>query len=400
MTAGIKDAAHVVDAASVMGLLPARPRLLALGEPTHGEDVLLELRNDLFRQLVEQERYRTIAIESDCMMGLVVDDYVTSGTGTLDEVMERGFSHEWGAFPANRELVRWMRAYNDGRPASQQLRFAGFDGPLEITGAASPRQALTALHAYLTAWADADLLPCTADTLDRLLGADDQWTNPAAMMDPSQSVGQTPEAKQLRLLADDLVTLLYAQTPQLIAASSPDDWDRALLYGRTATGLLRYHFWMADTSPSRMTRLLALRDSMMAANLFAIAERGPALVNAHNGHLQRNKSRMRMGDLPLEWWSAGAIVSAHLGDGYAFLATALGTIRHQGVDAPPPDTIEGLLYALPEDRYVVDARRLATVLGDVTPAPRVSPWFGYSPLDPAQVASNDGIVFVKDAPPS
>ena len=400
MTTGIKDTAHAVEAATVMRLLPARPRLLALGEPTHGEDLLLDVRNELFRQLVEQEGYRTIAIESDCMMGLVVDDYVTSGTGTLDEVMERGFSHEWGAFPANRELVRWMRAYNDGRPASERLRFAGFDGPLEITGAASPRQALTALHAYLTAWADADLLPCAADTLDRLLGADDRWTNPAAMMDPSQSVGQTPEAKQLRLLADDLVTLLDAQTPQLIAASSPDDWDRARLYGRTATGLLRYHFWMADTSPSRMARLLALRDSMMAASLLAIAERGPTLVNAHNGHLQRNKSRMRMGDLPLEWWSAGAIVSAHLGDGYAFLATALGTIRHHGVDAPPPDTIEGLLYALPEDRYVVDARRLATVLGDVTPAPRVSPWFGYSPLDPAHVASNDGIVFVKDAPPS
>jgi erythromycin esterase-like protein len=400
MTAGIKDTAHAVEAATVMRLLPGRPRLLALGEPTHGEDVLLDVRNEIFRQLVEQEGYRTIAIESDCVMGLVVDDYVMSGRGTLDEVMEQGFSHEWGAFPANRELVRWMRAYNDGRPASERLRFAGFDSPLEITGAASPRQALTTLHAYLTAWADADLLPCAADTLDRLLGADDHWTNPAAMMDPSQSVGQTPEAKQLRLLADDLVTLLDAQTPQLIAASSPDDWHRARLYGRTATGLLRYHFWMADTSPSRMARLLALRDSMMAANLFAIAERGPALVHAHNGHLQRNKSRMRMGDLPLEWWSAGAIVSAHLGDGYAFLATALGTIRHHGVDAPPPDTIEGLLYALPEDRYVVDARRLATVLGDVTPAPRVSPWFGYSPLDPAQVASNDGIVFVKDTPPS
>ena len=397
MTAGITDAAHVVDPATVMGLLPAKPRLLALGEPTHGEGVLLDLRNDLFRQLVEQEGYRTIAIESDCVMGLVVDDYVTSGTGTLDEAMEHGFSHEWGAFPANRELVRWMRAYNDGRPVSQQLRFAGFDGPLEITGAASPRQALTALHAYLTAWADADLLPCAADTLDSLLGADDRWTNPAAMMDPSQSVGQTPEAKELRLLADDLVTLLDAQTPQLIAASSPDDWDRARLYGRTATGLMRYHFWMADSSPGRMARLVGLRDSMMAANLLALAERSPTLVNAHNGHLQRNKSTMRMGDLPLEWWSAGAIVSARLGEGYAFLATALGTIRHHGVETPSPDTVEGLLYALPEGRYVVDAHRLATALANVTPAARVSPWFGYSPLDPAHVASTDGIVFVKDA---
>lgn len=380
-----------------MGLLPARPRLLALGEPTHGEDVLLELRNDLFRQLVEQEGYRTITIESDCMMGLVVDDYVTSGTGILDDVMERGFSHGFGASAANRELVRWMRAYNDGRPVSQQLRFAGFDGPLEITGAASPRQAITALHAYLTAWVDADLLPCTAETLDRLLGADDRWTNPAAMMDPSQSVGQTPDAKQLRLLADDLVALLDAQTPHLIAASSREDWHRARLYGRTATGLLRYHFWMADTSPGRMARLVGLRDSMMAANLLALAERGPTLVNAHNGHLQRDKSTMRMGDLPLEWWSAGAIVSARLGEGYAFLATALGTIRHQGVDAPPPDTIEGLLYALPQQRCLVDARRLAAALADATPVPRVSPWYGYSPLDPAHLASNDGIVFVKDA---
>ncbi|MBA9005707.1 erythromycin esterase family protein [Thermomonospora cellulosilytica] len=400
MVADIKAAVHAVDAAAVMGLLPARPRLLALGEPTHGEDSLLELRNELFRQLVEQEGYRWIAIESDCVMGLVVDDYVTSGTGALDEVMERGFSHGWGASAANRELVRWMRAYNDGRPASERLRFAGFDGPLEITHAASPRQSLTALHGYLSARVDADLLPCTAETLDRLLGDDDRWTNPAAMMDPSRSVGRSAEAERLRLLADDLVALLDAQTPGLIAASSRDDWQRARLYGRTATGLLRYHFWMADTSPNRMTRLVSLRDQMMADNLLAVAEQGPVLVHAHNGHLQRHKSTMRMGGLPLEWWSAGAIVSARLGEEYAFLATALGTIRHQGVDTPPPDTVEGLLYALPEDRYVVDPRRLATALGDVRPAPRVSPWFGYSSLDPAHLAENDGIVFVKDVPQS
>ncbi len=136
-----KHTAHAVSAATLMRLLPAaRPRLLALGEPTHGEDALLDLRNGLFRQLVEQEGYRTIAIESDCMRGLVVDDYVTSGRGTLDAVMEHGFSHGWGASAANRELVRWMRAYNEGRPAPEWLRFAGFDGPLEITAAESPRQ--------------------------------------------------------------------------------------------------------------------------------------------------------------------------------------------------------------------------------------------------------------------
>ena len=52
--------------------------------------------------------------------------------------------------------------------------------------------------------------------------------------------------------------------------------------------------------------------------------------------------------------------------------------------------------ALPQQRYIIDGRRLAAALADATPAPRVSPWYGYSPLDPAHLASNDGIVFVKD----
>ncbi|MFF4451968.1 erythromycin esterase family protein [Streptomyces goshikiensis] len=400
MATDIKDAVRTVDAAAVMGLLPDRPRLLALGEPTHGEDALLGVRNELFRQFVEQEGYRTITIESDCVRGLVVDDYVTSGAGTLDEAMERGFSHAWGSLAANRELVRWMRAHNEGRPGSEQVRFAGFDGPLEISGAASPRQALTALHGYLSAEVDAGLLPCTAQTLDRLLGTDDRWTDPAAMTDPARSVGQSAEAGRLRLLADDLVALLDAQMPHLITATGRDGWDRARLYGRTATGLLRYHHWMADASPARMTRLCALRDAMMADNLLAVAALGPALVHAHNSHLQREKSTMRMWQGPVEWWSAGALVSARLGEEYAFVSTALGTIRHQGVDAPAPDTVEGHLYALPEDRCVIDAPRLAAALGGARLARRASPWFGYAPLDPAHLEDSDGLVFVKDVPRS
>ncbi|MDH6456032.1 MULTISPECIES: erythromycin esterase family protein [unclassified Streptomyces] len=398
MATDIKETAHAVDAAAVMGLLPTRPRLLALGEPTHGEDTLLELRNDLFRRLVEEEGYRTIAIESDCVRGLLVDAYVTSGTGTLDEVMEHGFSHGWGAFAGNRELVRWMRAHNDGRPAHERLRFAGFDGPLEITGAASPREALTALHDHLAARVDAHLLPCTTETLDHLLGADDRWTDPTAMTDPARSVGRSAEADRLRLLTDDLVALLEIRTPHLIEASSREEWDRACLYGRTANGLLRYHHAMADPSPARMTRLVALRDSMMAHNLLAVAARGPALVHAHNSHLQREKSAMPTWEGPVEWWSAGALVSARLGAGYAFVPTALGTLRHRGVDTPPQDTLEGLLYALPEDPCLIDARRLAAALGDTPPAPRVSPWFGYAPFDPAHLADSDGLVFVKDVP--
>ncbi|WP_259453087.1 erythromycin esterase family protein [Streptomyces ginkgonis] len=398
MPMDLSDVTHPLRAAAVLRLFPARPHLLALGEPTHGEDMLLDLRNRLFGQLVEEAGYRTIALESDCMAGLLVDDYVATGAGSLDEVMEHGFSHGFGSSAANRELVRWMRAHNEERPAAERLRFAGFDGPLEITGAASPRAALTALHTYLAARVDPALLPCTAGALDRLLGEDSAWTEPAAMSDPAASVGRTPQATELRLLADDLVALLDTRTPELIAATSREDWHRARLYGRTATGLLRYHFWMADTGPARMARLVAPRDRMMADNLLALAERGPALVHAHNAHLQREPSSMRMGGERLRWWSAGALLNAHMAERYAFVTTALGTIRHRGVDTPPPDTVEGLLYTLPHAHHVADAAGLAAAYGDTRPAARVSPYIGYAPLDPAHLAAQQGILFVRDLP--
>ncbi|QYC41243.1 Erythromycin esterase [Nonomuraea coxensis DSM 45129] len=398
MTTGIKDVTRPLDAASVMALLGRRPRVLAVGEPTHLEDTLLDVRNELFRQLVEQEGYRAIALESDCLMGLVVDDYVTSGVGTLDEVMERGFSHEWGALEGNRALVRWMREHNAGRPAAEQVRFTAFDSPTEITHAASPRQALMGLHGYLASHVEAALLPCAADALDRLIGADERWTEQAAMRDPSRSVGHSAEAAELRLLADDLVALLDAQTPHLLAATTPDDWDRARLYGRAAVGLLRYHARMAGTGPARMTGLVAQRDAMMAANLLAFAERRPTFVYSHNLHLTRAPGTMRMDTGPVRWWSAGGLVEARLGADYAFLATAVGTIRHRGVDTPPAVTVEGLLHALPEDHFLVDARGLAAVLGGAPPAVRESPYFGYFPLDPAHLDLIDGLVYVRDLP--
>lgn len=375
------DSARPLDGAGISAFLrslPARPALLGLGEAMHLVDELGEARNEIFRHLVEHEGYRSFAIESDCLLGLLTDAYVTTGSGTLDEVMEHGFSHGFGAAPANRELVRWMRAYNQEHGAG--LRFFGFDGPLEYW-AASPRQALTGLYDLLDG-----PLPCTRETLDALLGPDQRWSNEAAAMDPSQSIGQSADAQRLRLIADDLVALLDTQLPRLTLQHR----QLAELYARTATGLLRYHRWMTDASPARWTRLSALRDAMMAANLRAVAEHGPALVFGHNLHLQRHQSVMPLGDQELQWWSAGAITAAQLGERYAFLASALGTV---GDDSPPPDTVEGILSALPWDRCLIDGRRLARAVTE--PAARSSHDFRYVPLDPTRLDLIDGIVFLK-----
>lgn len=107
---------------------------------------------------------------------------------------------------------------------------------------------------------------------------------------------------------------------------------------------------------------------------------------------------MRMGGQRLEWWSAGAIVHSSLGEQYGFLATAFGTMRHQGVDVPPADTVEGALYAIPAETCLVDTSASGAALAATGPVRRTSPYFGYAPLDPAHLARIDGIVFMKDVP--
>ncbi|MFC6015726.1 erythromycin esterase family protein [Plantactinospora solaniradicis] len=393
MTALIGDAARPFTGGALTALLSPATRLLGLGEPTHGVDAFLELRNELLRHLVEHEGYRSITLESDCVSGLAADAYVTDGTGTLDDAMSRGFSHGFGASPANRELLRWMRAYNEHRPPHERLHFYGFDGPLEITGPASPRPALTALHDYLAAHLDLDR---SRENLDELIGSDERWTNPAALTDPTRSIGRAPEARELRLIADDLRALLTAHAPHLTSATSPDDWWRADLYARTAAGLLRYHAGMSDTTPTRIGTLLGLRDAMMADNLDAIvrreARRGPTLAFAHNLHLQRDKSHMHFAGQPQQWWSAGAIIGTRLGDQYAYAATTFGS---RGSDIPHPDTLEGLLSTLPHARSVIDPGRLAAVL-DRKLTPRVPVDHTYFSLDPASTDRSDAIVFVKE----
>ncbi|WP_436535477.1 erythromycin esterase family protein [Actinoplanes sp. HUAS TT8] len=378
----IQDVARPCDGAGISAFLqslPVRPRLLGLGEARHFVPELGELRNEIFRHLVEHEGYRALAVESDCLLGLLVDDFVTTGAGDLDDVLERGFSHGFGASPGMRDLVEWMRDHNEQH--DEKVRFFGFDGPLEYW-AASPRQAMTGLFDLLDG-----PLPCSGETLDTLLGADERWSDEATVMDPSRSIGQSADAQRLRVIADDLLALLDLQVPGLSRA----DRDRAELYGRTAIGLLRYHHGMADTSPARISRLSGLRDAMMAANLQAVAEHGPALVFTHNLHLQRNQSVMSLGEHRVEMWSAGAILAARLGDRFAYLASAFGEV---GGDVPAPDTIEGVLSTLPWDNSLVDVRSLTGLV------PRVSPDFAYFPLDPAHLDRIDSLVFLKRAHPS
>ncbi|APE34547.1 erythromycin esterase [Nocardia mangyaensis] len=363
--------------------VPSSCGLLALGEPTHREPGFASVRNELFADLVAAG-FRSIALESDRVAALVVEDYVRVGIGSLDEAMHTGFSHGFGDLEANRQLVAWMRAHNEQVPPEDRVAFHGFDGAMETMSVPSPRPYLECARDYL----DLDL-----DVTD-LVGEDEQWSRTEAVLDPAVSIGDTVQAHQLRAIADDLLGTLYTRAPERIAATSHAEWRRAATHLTTAQGLLRYHRQAAQRleDADRWGRLSATRDALMAQNLLDIrteeARRGPTLVFAHNLHLRRNTSHMRMGPMDLTWSGAGEIVGTLLGDQYTVILGSLGNSPTIGLGDPDPGTYEHALQGRIPTWGLTTAEAIAAahIRTDVTPEQ------GYFPLDPDTVDGADAIL--------
>ncbi|MEV1319114.1 DUF6194 family protein [Micromonospora arborensis] len=365
---------------SLLDLLAASPTLLALGEPTHGESAFLQIRNDTFMSLAEHG-YRSIALESDRAAGLIADEFVRGANAVpLDRALAEGFSHGFGTAPANRDLLLRMREWNAGRPAAERLTFHGFDAPLEIEGAPSPRRYLARVCDFLGLDRSAEI--------DDLIGDEARWSDTAAIWEPGRSIGRSTDAQRLRVIADDLLTELYLQAPR-----RPEGWQAAFVHATSAVAVLRYHAAAAAplAQEERFARLVGVRDALMAENLLAIrateAHRGPTLVFAHNAHLQRHQSTMTMAGTEVSWAGAGAIIAALLKEQYAVVVGSLGASPALGIGAPATSTYEGRLQQKANHPGYVRP-------SEIGPAERRAHDYRYFPLDQATIDHADAVLHI------
>ncbi|WP_434438946.1 erythromycin esterase family protein [Lentzea sp. E54] len=350
--------------------------LLAFGEPTHREHAHTWIRNELFEQLAALG-YRSIALETCRVRGLTVDDYVQGGPGDLDTVMKEGFSHTFGEnWPANRELVAWMREYNSDKPVEQRLAFHGFDFQTETASAPSPRPYLEHARDYLGE--DVDL---TTD--------DEKWSRDEAVLDLTQSPGRSEEAIRLREIGTGMLRRLYERR------TTDDAWTRAETHLTAGLSLLRYHRECAEPNPLgvRLNRLCQMRDGVMARNLLEIrrieASRGPTFVFAHNAHLQRTNSSMEMAGERVEWFSAGALVAPILGDQYTVIGGTLGRNDTFGLGEPDKATLEGQL----QGRFTTWGITADKPAGPTRTDTRLE--MGYFPLDQHLMDGVDALLHVR-----
>lgn len=101
-------------------------KLVGLGEATHGTAEFYKMKDKIFRQLVTQKGFKAIVFEIPWGNAMVVNDFVTKGIGTVDEVIDQTFYWTYDTQEV-RDLALWMREYNSSQVAEDQIYFVGCD---------------------------------------------------------------------------------------------------------------------------------------------------------------------------------------------------------------------------------------------------------------------------------
>jgi erythromycin esterase-like protein len=120
---GVEPDAALDDLAPV-GRALADARIVGLGESTHGVAEELTVKHRLLRLLVEQLGFRSVAWEEDWTVGRAIDAYIGSDTGDLAALMGQ-MSPQWQSRQVA-DVLRWLRAFNVGRP--DEVRIVGVTG--------------------------------------------------------------------------------------------------------------------------------------------------------------------------------------------------------------------------------------------------------------------------------
>jgi erythromycin esterase len=105
-------------------------RLVLLGESTHGTEEFYEWRRLITQRLIEEKGFRIVAVEGDYASLALANAYVQGRSSEAIDVIMRGFDRwpEWmWRNDQTRELIRWMRAFNEGRSPEERAGFYGID---------------------------------------------------------------------------------------------------------------------------------------------------------------------------------------------------------------------------------------------------------------------------------
>jgi len=118
--------------------------MVGLGEATHGTQEFCRLKHRMFKYLVENHGYRVLAYEYSFRKSLMINEYVLNGTGDIDSILA---GESWIQNNAEvKDLIRWMRAFNQDRHDGEKIQFFGIDTQVDAIRLSEVLQYLEKKH--------------------------------------------------------------------------------------------------------------------------------------------------------------------------------------------------------------------------------------------------------------
>ncbi|MFD5897521.1 erythromycin esterase family protein [Streptomyces sp. NPDC060366] len=337
-------------------------RIVGLGESTRGTREFLQLKHRLLEYLVTELGFTVLAMEASASAGPAVDAYVREGVGDPERVLTGLGFWTWRTEEVL-ATIKWMRAYNDGRPDDDKVRFVGIDP--QRSG-----DSLAVLEAFLTSVAP-DRLPALHSTLGVLATA-----YPGSLPDPEQK------------LMREATSLL-----EFVRGYDKPDTPAGAVAVRHARNLVRAADLVTRNAqhPDPERTVQAARDRYMAEAVEDVLDGDPAakvVLWGHNGHVA--KGRTSGGVPPL-----GRHLRERYGDAYYALGLLFGSgsfrahriwpgpwsgvggltgraAEGNSIGAAPANTVEAQLAAATPRDHLLDLRP-----ADAEDTPRaVREWVG------------------------
>lgn len=300
-------------------------RLIGAGEGSHGTAEHFQLKDRLFRELVEQHGFTVFAIEADFDDGYEVDRFVR-GEGPNDpDAATRAFDFWTWKTQEVRDLLVWMRGYNATRGEKPELRVVGIDMQ-------DPSGSLTLL---------------------KRLAPDDSRVQAAlapllALPTPTWlTLNGRPAAQQAEIRAQ--ITTLQ----QAVAALPQAIPDRAVLLHLAET--VRQGATLLAVPSSDFGRTNLIRDAAMFGNtrtaLDTLFPSQKAMLWAHNFHISKVPAQGQ------PYVNLGQHLARALGKGYRTVGFSFGDGELRAVSGDPAQQSGGpmTLSAAPAPRDSLDA---------------------------------------------
>ncbi|MGA9239614.1 erythromycin esterase family protein [Robiginitalea sp.] len=101
-------------------------RIVSLGEPTHGNREVFQLKHRMIEYLVEEKGFNIFALECPFGEAFDVNRYVVDGIGDPEKAIAGIYFWTWDTQEVW-ELIKWMRSYNANPDNLKKVKFYGFD---------------------------------------------------------------------------------------------------------------------------------------------------------------------------------------------------------------------------------------------------------------------------------